>query len=105
VAPRFFPSPELTGYIMDYLTFREKKEKESGRYIDRQNTKWEKEIKDKCDHEWQPLNIHIKEHGQPDMNNAKVWCVCMKCCSHTYIKTAWVGFYIGSPDLLEEPEE
>jgi hypothetical protein len=25
----------------------------------------------------------------------------MKCCSHTYIETGWVGFYLNSPDDLE----
>lgn len=92
---------------MNYPTFEEKKEieKETRCFSDRQNTKWAHEIKDKCDHDWKPLQIALTEVGQPDLNNARVYCVCMKCCSHTYIETAWVGYYIGSPDLLEDPEE
>jgi hypothetical protein len=91
---------------MGYPTFREKKEKEGLRgFCDRQNTKWSHEIKDKCNHEWSPVSMALIEGTQPDLTNARTYCICMKCCSHTYIETAWVGYYIGSPDLLEEPEE
>ena len=87
-------------------TYREKKKKndEAGCYtIGRQNTLWDKEIKRKCEHDWKPISIIINPRsGQPDITNARTYCVCMKCLSHTYVETAWAGYYIGSPDLLEE---
>ena len=86
-----------------YPTFREKK-KEGHLSCDRQNTKWEKEIAHKCDHDWKPVNIIIENGVQPNIVSARTYCVCMKCCSHTFIETGWVGYYIGSPDLLEDPE-
>ena len=87
------------------LTFEQKKKKTSGKYVDRQNTKWAKEIAGKCNHDWRPVLMMNEDYGQPDINSARTYCICMKCCSHTYIETGWVGYYIGSPDLLEEEEE
>ncbi len=98
---------------MKYPTYYEKKEKESDS-CDRQNTKWAREIVDKCKHKWQPISFRFETQmldkdgrvliRQPDLVNGKVYCVCMKCCSHTYINTGYVGYYINSPDLLESPE-
>jgi hypothetical protein len=78
---------------------------------DRQNTLWAS-IHSKCIHEWKPLSFVFETQlldkdgrvlvRQPESNNAKVYCVCMKCCGYTFIETAWVGYYIDSPDLLEE---
>jgi hypothetical protein len=84
-------------------TFEEKKAKE-GKYANRQNTAWSEEITKACKHKWQPvqMRMEIGDREMPDINNAKVYCVCMKCCSHTYIVTGWVGYYLNSPDLLEE---
>jgi len=83
-----------------------------GNSSDRQNTVWSETIVKKCKHKWQPLSFVFEAQlldnsgrvliRQPDIINAKVYCVCMKCCSHTYIITGWVGHYIGSPDLMEE---
>lgn len=80
----------------------------------RQGTLW-KDITNKCKHKWQPLSFVFETQlldpqgrvkiRQPDISNAQVFCVCMKCCAHTYIVTGWIGYYIGSPDLLEEAEQ
>ena len=97
-------------------TFEEKKKKHPTLTVmDRQNTKWAKEISGKCKHKWQPLSFIFETQlldkegrvriKQPDLNNARIYCVCMKCCSHTYIETGYVGYFIGSPDLLEEKKE
>jgi len=77
----------------------------------RQNTKWQREIVDKCKHKWQPLSFVFETQlldnsgrvivRQPEIDNARVYCVCMKCLSYTYVITAWSGYYIGSPDILE----
>ena len=90
--------------MSDYPTFYEKKEKSESACVDRQNTKWAREIAGNCDHSWKPVSIESVNGMQPDLNNARTYCVCMKCCSHTYIETGWIGYYIGSPDLLEEPD-
>lgn len=87
---------------MEYPTFREKKEKVTSKYVDRQNTVWSEEIAKCCNHDWRPVSMVLVEGIHPDISNAKTYCICMKCCSHTYIETAWVGYYIGSPDTLEE---
>ena len=98
-------------------TYKQLKEENGGKEPSghRQNTKWSEEIAGKCEHEWQPVSFVFEtqlldQHGRvqikaPDITSGRVFCVCMKCCSHTYLETGWVGYYIGSPDLLEEPEE
>src|SRR5262245_20612595 len=65
-----------------------------------------------CEHTWQPvsfvfetelLTIRSSEAGldirplgrQPDLLEGRVYCVCMKCASHTYIVTQWIGYYLG----------
>ena len=99
----------------EYPTYNEKCKQEGHTCMDRQNTKWKKEISDKCSHKWQPLSFVFEtqlldESGrvqikQPDLANGRVYCVCMKCYSHTWVNTGYVGYYIGSPDLLEQPEK
>ena len=81
-------------------TFEEKRKKEGREPMDRQNTLWRTNIANECKHKWQPLGF--QDNSLPSLSNAQVYCVCMKCCGYTYIETAWVGYYIGSPDLLEE---
>lgn len=66
----------------------------------RQSTHWYKEIAMKCEHKWQPVTIEDR-NGQPDLISARVYCICMKCCSWSYIETGWINFYLNSPDLLE----
>jgi hypothetical protein len=89
-----------------YPTYTEKAKEEGREPIDRQNTKWMKEVADKCEHEWQPVQMRMEVDGfMPDLAKGRVYCVCMKCCGHTYIETGWVGYYIGSPDLLEDDDE
>lgn len=95
-------------------TFEEKKKKE-GDSTDRQNTKWMKEIAGNCDHDWKPVSFVFESQlldkdgrvqiRQPDITKGRVYCVCMKCCGHTYMETGWVGYYINSPDILEHPED
>ena len=83
-------------------TFQEKK-KETPHFVDRQNTIWSEEISRKCKHEWQPISFVFEvDNYRPDLNNGRVYCVCMKCCSHTYIETGYVTYYLNSPDLLED---
>ena len=84
-------------------TYLEKLKK--NKYADRQNTKWAKEIAGKCKHEWQPVSFSFELETVPDLNKGRVYCVCMKCCSHSYIETGYVGYYLNSPDLLEEDDE
>jgi hypothetical protein len=60
---------------------------------------------EKCKHNWQPLSFTFETQmlgsdgrviaRQPDIDTGKVYCVCMKCHSHTYLETKWIGFYLG----------
>ena len=95
-----------------YPTYNERNEKEGVNRSDRQNALWRKEIRGKCEHEWQPVSFVFEtqmldnkgrvEIRQPGITHGRVYCVCMKCRSHTYIETGWAGFFINSPDLLEQ---
>ena len=98
---------------MSKQTFKEKQNEYGKNWVgDRQNTKWYEEIAHKCKHKWQPLSFVFETQlldpsgrvliKAPDIASGRVYCVCMKCMSHTYVETGWVGYYIGSPDLLEE---
>lgn len=83
-----------------------------GNATDRQNTRWSEEIAGKCKHKWQPLSFIFETQlldksgrvqiRQPDLSYGKVFCVCMKCYSHTYVATGWIGYYLGDPDILED---
>ncbi len=91
---------------MEYSTFEEKKKKEGSVCPDRQNTKWMIEIARKCKHKWQPVALVLHSGNSPEsLTNNRTYCVCMKCRSHTYIETAWIGYFLGSPDDLENPDE
>ncbi len=61
-------------------------------------------------HEWQPCSfrfeaqllddqgrVHIR---QPDIEEAHVYFICMKCRGWTYGVFDWVGFYLGDPDVI-----
>lgn len=60
-----------------------------------------------CRHKWIPLSFVFEcqlldvegrvKIRQPDADGGRVYCVCMKCHSHTYMQTKWVGFYISDP--------
>ncbi len=39
---------------------------------------------------------------QPDTEEARIYCVCMRCHSHTYIVTRWAGFFLPDPWLEAE---
>lgn len=65
-------------------------------------------------HQWQPLSFVFETQlldasgrvliRQPDLDKGRVYAVCMPCRSHTYVETAWVGYYLGYPFLEEEQE-
>lgn len=99
-------------------TYAEKKEHGSQfgyNVYDRQNTKWSAEIAGKCEHKWQPISFVFETQlldnmgrvavRQPDIAVGRVYCVCMECCAHTYIETGYIGYYLNSPDLLEDDGE
>jgi hypothetical protein len=66
------------------------------------------------EHQWQPLSFVFETQmldgsgrvvvRQPDLDKGRVYVVCMPCRSHTYIETAWVGYYLGYPYMEEEQE-
>jgi hypothetical protein len=71
----------------------------------------------KCTHRWQPVSFAFECEmysirgseirvpiRQPDLVGGRVYCVCMKCASHTYIATQWAGFYLGGDRDPEEEE-
>lgn len=80
---------------------------------------------DKCndgeDHRWQPLSFSFETQlldgegrvlvRQPDLKEARVYCVCLGCNSWTWVVTEWVGYYRGGdgfagPDpVLGTPNE
>lgn len=70
------------------------------------------ELRDECAHEWQPVSFVFETQlldsqgqvriRQPDIEDGRVYCVCMKCHSHSYIVTRWVGFYIVRDEDLDE---
>ena len=100
---------------MKTQTFNERTKKEGQQPIDRQNTKWADEIAAKCKHKWQPVSFRFEAQmldkdgrviiRMPDLANGRVFCVCMKCCGHTWIETGYVGYYLNSPDLLETDDD
>ncbi len=67
-----------------------------------------------CKHKWQPLSFVFETQilgaegrvvvRQPKTEGGRVYCVCMKCASHTYVVTQWSGFYLGGDqDPKDEP--
>lgn len=71
-----------------------------------------------CKHKWQPLTFRFESDvlmpdasgalrpaiRQPSTVSGRVYCVCMKCASHTYVATQWIGFYLGG-DYAEQQED
>lgn len=64
---------------------------------------------DGCDHDWQPVSFRFEtqlldQHGrvmvrQPDIEEGRVYLVCLLCACYTYIDTQFVGFRLeGSMD-------
>jgi hypothetical protein len=47
----------------------------------------------------------VPQVRQPDPNQARVYCVCMKCASHTYIVTQFIDFYLGGDRPIEPKAE
>ena len=60
------------------------------------NTIWKEKVARKCRHKWHPVSI------EPHTVHNYCYLVCLKCCAYTYIETAFVGYYLNSPDLIEE---
>ena len=62
----------------------------------------------KCDHDWQIAGMVFEtqlldEHGrvrvrQPDIDEGRVYLVCLRCASHTYQATEWVGYRLHGSD-------
>ena len=75
---------------------------------------WKAQVSDVCKHNWIPLSFVFESQildpdgriviKQPALDNARVYCVCMKCRGHTYIETHWVEYFLGSPDDLVDKE-
>ncbi|HET6636805.1 MAG TPA: hypothetical protein VFH77_17440 [Streptomyces sp.] len=65
-------------------------------------------------HQWQPLSFVFETQlldrqgrvlaRQPDIEEGRVYAVCMPCRSHTYLVTAWVGYYLGYPFMEQEED-
>jgi hypothetical protein len=62
-----------------------------------------------CRHEWQPISMVFETQlldqdgrvlvRQPDLDEGRIYLVCLGCASHTYVTTSWIGFrLIGSED-------
>lgn len=62
-----------------------------------------------CSHDWQPVSMVFESQlldgdgrvliRQPDIDEGRVFLVCLQCASHTYVSTSWVGFRLyGSED-------
>lgn len=57
-----------------------------------------------CKHNWQPVSFALEGvapdlEGRtilrtPDAAHGRVYCVCLRCASHTFIDTEWAGFAI-----------
>jgi len=52
----------------------------------------------------QPRMDIVPQVRMPDPQQGRVYCVCMKCASHTYITTQFVGFQLGG-DCPAKPDE
>lgn len=58
----------------------------------------------KCRHKWQPISFVFESQlrgmegevriKQPSLERGRVYCICMKCASHTYIDTKWIQYHI-----------
>lgn len=93
-------------------------------YADRQHNAKPRRDGLKCvdgsDHDWKPISFVFETQlldgygrvqvRQPAINDGRVYLVCLGCCSHTYVNTDWVGYYLGGPEhvdptLLDEAED
>lgn len=62
---------------------------------------------DREEHRWQPVSFRFEtqllDHEgrvrvrQPDLQQGRVYMVCLGCNSHTYVDTEWVGYFLGGP--------
>ena len=77
--------------LMTYL----EKIKDNPYTVGRDGTIWKEKIARKCRHKWYPISI------EPNTAHNYCYLVCLKCCSYTYVETAFVGYYLNSPDLME----
>lgn len=73
----------------------------------------------KCDdgqeHHWQSVSFVFETQlldaegrvriRQPDVEEGRVYCVCMECHSHTYIVTEWAGYHLGGPPSRKGSDE
>ena len=60
------------------------------------------------EHRWQPVSFRFETQlldgdgrvriRQPDLQEGRVYVVCMECRTHTYVVTEWAGYYLGGPD-------
>lgn len=65
-------------------------------------------------HEWQPVSFRFETQlldgegrvqiRQPDIEEARVFFICMKCRGWTYGVFDWVGFYLGDPADVRDAE-
>lgn len=53
----------------------------------------------------QPRLDVVPQVRQPDLEQGRVYCVCMKCASHTYVVTPFIGFYLGGDRPVEPMED
>ena len=57
-------------------------------------------------HQWQPVSFVFEVSGQmPDLDRGRVYCVCMRCHKHTYIKTTWANFWLPPFDFEEVADD
>lgn len=71
-----------------------------------EKSKWD-QIARNCKHNWQPISFVFESQllgnegrvlvKQPNCTAGKVYCVCMKCHSHSYVETVYVGYRLNSP--------
>lgn len=72
-----------------------------------------------CEHDWQPVSMVFETRlvddapggggryrvmPQPDLKKGRVYLVCFRCASHTYMETSWANFRLfGSLDREQDP--
>lgn len=65
----------------------------------------------KCPHNWEAVSFVFETESysgdiyprlairQPDLNEGRVYFICVHCASHTYMTTSWIGYRLhGSED-------
>lgn len=58
-----------------------------------------------CDHDWTPVSFRFEtqlldDNGgvrirQPDLEEAYIYFVCVRCAQWTYMTANWVGYFLG----------